>query len=257
MPALSRTTRGRSRPGRLRLVDRYLLAAEAALLGAPGDAPVVDLGLGAEPWTTVALFEALAALPAPPPVLGVDVDPARVAGAQAAARPGLSFVVSGFDVPGPARLVRAMNVLRQYPPAQVAEARARMGAALVEGGLLVEGTSNKEGHIVTAALLRRRGAALVAEGLLLATDFSAGFAPAMFARWLPRDLRPAGRPSPAAQRLLDGWTAAFAGTTGALAGRFADSAAAAGLRGVGDGMAVAGWPPQSPSPNATSASSMS
>ena len=79
-------------------------------------------------------------------------------------------------------------------------AHRTMGAALLPGGLLLEATTDREGAVAVAHLLRRHDAGLSREGLLFATDFHAGFAPAMFGRYLPRDLQPGRRPLPLAMR---------------------------------------------------------
>lgn len=189
----ARATRGRSRPGRLRLLDTYLLDAEAPLLGrhtgAWAGAIAVDVGLGAEGWTTRELAEALA--PHRVRVVGVESDPERVRGAQRTLGPGFEIREATFLPPdlGPIRLVRAANLLRGYPAAEAPSILATLGAPLLEGGLLLEATTCRTGRVVVARLLRRHARHLAFEGLLVATDFSLGFSPAMFLRFLHRDLR--------------------------------------------------------------------
>jgi hypothetical protein len=81
-------------------------------------------------------------------VLGLELDPDRVAAARPAADPPrLDFARGGFELPG-ARpvLVRAFNVLRQYSEEEVAGAWATMLARLAPGGLLVEGTCDELGR---------------------------------------------------------------------------------------------------------------
>jgi hypothetical protein len=216
-----RRTRGKSRPGRLRLLDAWLVATERPLLERRGGpwarAAAVDLGFGAVPWTTREWAGALRAVRSDLEIIGVEIDPARVAGARQLQTPGLRFVEGGFDLRGlgPLRLVRAANVLRQYPPEAVAGAHRAMGAALLPGGLLLEGTTDRGGAVAVAHLLRRAEAGLTREGLLFTTDFSAGFAPAMFARYLPRDLQPGRRPEPAVAAVLAAWTEAWRTERGA------------------------------------------
>ena len=62
--------------------------------------------------------------------------------------PGLSFAVGGFELPAPRRpvLVRAFNVLRQYPEEQAWAAWSRLRAGLAPGGVLVEGTCDEIGR---------------------------------------------------------------------------------------------------------------
>lgn len=224
-------TRGRTRAGRLRLLDALLIDREADLLGAPGPAPVVDLGVGALPWTTMEWAHALWARWPGLSVTAVEIDPLRLAVARDVGDARIHWVEGGFDLPAPpARLVRAMNVLRQYRPDEVTPALSRMGAGLAVGGLLVEGSASRGGEVVVARLIRQTPGGLQAEGLLFATDFSQGFAPALFAGSLPRDLRPDGPLHPTARALLDAWTraweghrhksppAAFSGAAASLAG---------------------------------------
>lgn len=177
-----RITRGKTRPGRLALLDRWVVA-RADVRGL-----VVDVGIGANPDTTVELFRAVR--PHGGEVLGVDLDPDRVHAAQRAREPGLSFAHGGFDLPidRPAVLIRAMNVLRQYRPEQVADAHRSLGESLVEGGILLEGSTNKTGDVLACHLLRRRGE-LRREGLVFGVRGVGGFAPRQLQDVLPRDLR--------------------------------------------------------------------
>jgi hypothetical protein len=148
--ALGLPTRGTTNPNRLRRVDRWLAAAPevAAALRSTADPLVVDLGYGASPVTTVELRNRL--LPAFPRVrvLGLELDPDRVAAGQAAADPpGLEFRRGGFELAG-ARpvLLRAFNVLRQYPEPDAVRAWTTMTERLAPGGLLVEGTCDEIGR---------------------------------------------------------------------------------------------------------------
>src|SRR5262245_30475693 len=118
-------TRGTTNPNRLRRMDRWIAATLAGRLRG-ADLPVaVDLGYGAAPWTAVELLDRLRAVCPRAEVVGVEIDPARVAAALPFERPGLAFRHGGFEVPldGGRRplLIRAANVLRQYEEARVAE----------------------------------------------------------------------------------------------------------------------------------------
>jgi SAM-dependent methyltransferase len=146
-----RITRGTTGTNRLRRVDRWIAASPAFLRA---DAPlVVDLGYGAAPWTAAELFDRLRRVRPLTRVVGIEIDPARVAAAEAQTRPGLEFVLGGFELPVPGGgapdVVRAMNVLRQYEEGEVAEVWRRMAARLAPGGLLVDGTSNEVGRIAS------------------------------------------------------------------------------------------------------------
>jgi SAM-dependent methyltransferase len=150
-------TRGTTNPSRLRRVDRWITEALADVLRAAERPLVVDLGYGASPVTTIELYRRVRAVSPDAEVTGLEIDPGRVTAARARLAllraagddlPGLSFAVGGFELPAPRRpvLVRAFNVLRQYPEERVAAAWSRLQAGLAPGGLLVEGTCDEIGR---------------------------------------------------------------------------------------------------------------
>lgn len=210
-----RPTRGRTAPDRLRALDEWLVHAEGTLL-AQRDGVFVDVGIGDHPGTTLASAEALRAVNPALVVIGVDIDPARVATATQLS-PGVYFRVGGFDLPlgpdEPARLVRAMNVLRQYRPEDVPAAHARLAARVLPGGLVLEGSSDPEGGVLVAHLLRATPGGHTREGLLFHTDFTHGFAPLLFRDRLPRDLRHVAPGTPM-HTFFRAWTAAWQGVRG-------------------------------------------
>lgn len=146
--ALGLPTRGTTSPNRLRRVDRYLSATQAARLRAAPDPLVVDLGFGHSAVTTVELAHRLASVRPDVSVLGLEIDPERVdAALPAADPPRLRFAKGGFELAGyrPV-LVRAMNVLRQYDEPSAAQAWSTLCAGLAPGGVLVEGTTDELGR---------------------------------------------------------------------------------------------------------------
>jgi len=146
--ALGLPTRGTTAPNRLRRIDRWLVGTQAARLRAATDPLVIDLGYGSGPVTTVELYGRLRAVRQDVRVLGLELDQERVAAAQPAARPpALTFARGGFELAGrrPA-LIRALNVLRQYPEPEVAAAWRTMRELLAPDGLLVEGTCDEVGR---------------------------------------------------------------------------------------------------------------
>ena len=167
---LGRPTRGKTASERLRRLDAFLAAEEEALVRRDGTAPFVDVGFGEDPRTTIEAATRFRALNPALRVVGVEIDRERVAAAQALDVPDIAFVHGGFDVlPAvgeTARLIRAMNVLRQYDETDVVPAWRAMGRALQEGGLLVEGTSDPLGRLLVVHRLRRAGNALTSEGVL-------------------------------------------------------------------------------------------
>ena len=146
--ALGLPTRGTTAPNRLRRVDRWLAATHGELLRTAAEPPVVvDLGYGATPVTAVELHARLRAVRPEVQVVGIEIDPERVAAAKPAERPGLSFRRGGFELAGTRPLVvRALNVLRQYDEAAAAQAWTTMREGLAEGGVLVEGTCDEIGR---------------------------------------------------------------------------------------------------------------
>ena len=145
-------TRGTTAPNRLRRVDRWLVGPQAWRLRRAGAAPVVvDLGYGSSPVTTVELFHRLRRVRPDVQVVGIEIDPERVAAAITLERPGLRFVRGGFELPLPhdtaPLVVRAVNVLRQYDESEVQGAWARLRGGLPEDGLLVDGTCDELGRL--------------------------------------------------------------------------------------------------------------
>ena len=155
-------TRGTTNPNRLRRCDRWLAGPQAWRLRRAGPEPVVvDLGYGASPVTAVELHDRLLRVRPDVRVVGVEIDPARVAAARPLRRAGLTFRVGGFEVPleNGARpvVVRAFNVLRQYDEADVEAAWARTVARLAPRGVLVDGTCDELGRLATWVAVTAEG----------------------------------------------------------------------------------------------------
>ncbi|MCW2900358.1 MAG: methylase [Streptosporangiaceae bacterium] len=176
-------TRGTTAPNRLRRVDRWTAATQACLLRSASRPLVVDLGYGASPVTTAELFQRLHTVRPSVEVVGLEIDPVRVAageaylaalcrgGPSAAGAPGrgphpmalraggLSFRRGGFELPvGRApTLVRAFNVLRQYDEVAAWTAWDRLCRRLAPEGLLVEGTCDEIGRRAVWVALGREG----------------------------------------------------------------------------------------------------
>jgi hypothetical protein len=146
---VGRITRGTTGVNRLRRVDRYL-AALPQLRSTPSPL-VVDLGYGARPWTALELADRLRRTAPDVRVLGLEIDPDRVAAALPHATASVTFARGGFEIPSAERpvLVRAMNVLRQYEESEVPAAWARITERLAPGGLLVDGTCDELGRIAS------------------------------------------------------------------------------------------------------------
>jgi hypothetical protein len=154
-----RVTRGTTGVNRLRRVDRWIATLPA--LRRTDDPLVVDLGFGASATTALELHDRVAKIRPDVEVVGIEIDPDRVAKAALEARPGVSFRLGGFEIPLPAgrcaTVIRALNVLRQYDESEVAAAWATMLARLQPGGILVEGTCNEIGRVCSWVALDANG----------------------------------------------------------------------------------------------------
>jgi len=140
-------TRGTTARRRLRRADRWLLDCHPGLVRTPG-LVVVDLGFGAVPVTTVHLHTLVRAANPTARVIGLEIDPDRVAAAGSWNAPGLSFERGGFELAGHRpHVVRAFNVLRQYAEDEVGPAWALMRGGLAPGGIVVEGTCDENGRL--------------------------------------------------------------------------------------------------------------
>lgn len=210
--------RARTRPGRLAVIDRWLTLHEPQLITA-GTA-VIDFGFGETPVTTHEWAHAISAK-----VIGVERDLALIEAARRT-HPTLQLVHGGFEALAslaPATVVRAMNVLRGYPATAIASAHQALAAPLIDGGVLLEGSCDTEGHVTVAHVLRKRGPQLLREALVFHTTFERGFSPWLFRDWLPRDLRRSATPGTPIFDFLAAWHAVFETTRGPIETRFAES----------------------------------
>jgi hypothetical protein len=122
---------------------------------------VVDLGYGAMPHTTLELADRLGGVQPGLRVIGIEIDPERVASAQTSATDRVSFIRGGFEIPLPenrsADVIRAFNVLRQYDEPEVAEIWARVQSRLSSGGIFLDGTCDEIGRVATWVSLGANG----------------------------------------------------------------------------------------------------
>jgi SAM-dependent methyltransferase len=179
-----RITRGTTGTNRLRRVDRWI--AIQPVLRRTDDPLVVDLGYGASATTTLELRDRLTRVRPDVRVVGIEIDPERVRLASAASRDGVTFRLGGFEIPTerPPAVIRALNVLRQYNEAEVADAWATMRARLQPGGVLVEGTCNEVGRVASWVTLDASGPRTFTISLRL-TELEA---PSIVAERLPKAL---------------------------------------------------------------------
>jgi SAM-dependent methyltransferase len=208
--ALGLPTRGTTNANRLRRVDRWLLATQVPRLRDAARPIVVDLGYGSSAITTLELADRLGPEVAGLEVVGLEIDPERVAAVEADRDPPrIDFRLGGFELAGlQPVLVRAFNVLRQYEEESAARAWDTMRRALGPGGLIVEGTCDEWGR-------RSAWVALDAAGpltLTLSTRVADISTPSDLAERLPKALihhNVPGQPVHEFLRAFDaGWAAA-------------------------------------------------
>jgi hypothetical protein len=153
----------------------------------------VDLGYGEEATTTLETAKRFRRLNPSLPILGVEIDPERVATAQPYSNPRTSFRLGGFNLPlqpgENVRIIRAFNVLRQYEEADFVPAYERLAQYVLPGGLMIEGTSDPFGRIWAANVARKSTTSngWDYEALVFSTSFRSGFDPAQFQAVLPKN----------------------------------------------------------------------
>ena len=209
---LGQPTRGKTAPNRLRKTDTFLAVAYPEFVRHMSGL-YVDLGYGFYPITSVETLRRLGRLNPALRVLGVEIDPARVAGAQSYAEPGLSFRLGGFNLPLRAgegvSVIRAFNVLRQYDEVAVAAALDALAAPLTPGGLILEGTSDPLGRLLTFNLFEKGPSALRRAALVLAPTLRANFQPRQFQAVLPKNFIHHAEPGGLIDLFFADWTAAW------------------------------------------------
>jgi hypothetical protein len=209
---LGQLTRGKTAPNRLRQTDTFLAVAYPEQVRRMGGL-YVDLGYGAYPITSVETLRRLRRLNPAARVLGVEIDPDRVAAAAPYAEPGLEFRLGGFNLPllpgEQVSVVRAFNVLRQYAEAEVAQALEALARPLIAGGLVLEGTSDPTGRLLAFNLYEKQGPALARTALVLAPRLGPGFLPRQFQAVLPKNFIHHAEPGGPIDRFFAAWHAAW------------------------------------------------
>jgi hypothetical protein len=218
-------TRGTTAPNRLRRVDRWIAGVYGPLLRRHDRPLVVDLGYGASPVTTAELFTRLRAVHPRVEVVGIEIDPVRVAAARPHRREGLSFRLGGFELPvdRPPALIRAFNVLRQYEEAEAWAAWDRLCTRLAPDGVLVEGTCGEIGRRAVWVALqgartvprpregrRGRDAVAVPRTITFAAHVASLPRPSVLAERLPKTLIHRNVPGERVHELLTAFDRAWA-----------------------------------------------
>jgi hypothetical protein len=205
-------TRGKTAANRLRPIDTYLALCHAGYLRAL-PAWYVDLGFGETPQTTLEAATRLRRLNPGLRFLGVEIDPERVAAAQAHSGPGMDFRLGGFNLPlrdgECVGIIRAMNVLRQYPEAEYRPSIQLLTQYLSDGGLLLEGTSDPPGRLMVFQLYRRAAGQTVCDGVVFSVRLRYPFAPRDLQAVLPKNLIHHAGPGSALDCFFGEWEACW------------------------------------------------
>ena len=145
-------------------------------------------------------------------VVGLEIEPERVAVANnSLPGAGVEFRLGGFELAGlrPV-LVRAFNVLRQYPEDAVADAWRTMQDNLAPDGVVLDGTCDELGRLGSWVLLDRTGPV----SLTLACDAQAIERPSDLAERLPKVLIHQNVPGQPIHTLFDAADRAWAAVAG-------------------------------------------
>ncbi|MBZ0307523.1 MAG: hypothetical protein K8I82_15765, partial [Anaerolineae bacterium] len=124
-------------------------------------------------------------------LLGVEIDPERVAAAQPYAQPPtIEFRLGGFNLydEQQAQVIRVYNVLRQYEESAVPDALWLMAQRLAPGGILLEGTSTPTGRLVAFDVYQKTDTCLQHRELVFGTNFRSPIEVADFQAILPKRL---------------------------------------------------------------------
>lgn len=188
---LGEVTRGKTAPNRLRQVDNFVLMYAPDLIAKTDNSFFVDLGYGAEAVTTLEMAKRFHRQNPDLKILGVEIEPERVAAALPFSDRRIFFRLGGFNLPiengESVRAIRAFNVLRQYDETQVVPAWEMLSRYVQPGGMLIEGTSNPSGAIWAANILRHTNGSWQKEALVFFTNFHLGFDPMDFQTILPKN----------------------------------------------------------------------
>lgn len=239
--AIGVVTRGTTNPNRLRRCDRWLVATMGTALRRTPNPVVVDLGYGASPVTAVELRDRLAVIRPDIRVVGLEIDRARVEAALPLTGPGLDFRHGGFEIPlnaardgaDRAIVVRAFNVLRQYPEEEVVGAWAAVTRRLTPDGLLIDGTCDELGRLATWVAVTPAGP----QSLTLSWRLQGLRRPSVIAERLPKALIHRNTPGEGIHTYLtaldDHWDRAAGHATYGVRQRF---------RAMAFSLREAGWP---------------
>lgn len=179
-------TRGTTSPNRLRRVDSWIIWRYGQSLRQSTAPTVVDLGYGASPITTLELAHRIHKAAPNARIVGLEIDPERVASAKRLESAVVQFARGGFELAGVSKpiLVRAFNVLRQYQESDVEGAWAEMQKHIELQGAILDGTCDELGRRAAWLEVTRSGP----QSLTLSTRLADLADPIEIAERLPKAL---------------------------------------------------------------------
>lgn len=205
---MQRETRGKTKPRRLQLWLSWFRQTfhQSNTLR---DRSIVDLGYGEKPYSTFELFEEAQRWFPSISLIGLETAEHRHLQAQSLNHPKIQFILGSADAiasctPRP-YLIRALNVLRQYPPRHVALIREDWLQKCPDDLILTEGSTDRDGHVLGMWVVGKQRKAR----LVLGVSGERGFAPNQVVAALPNDLRWQHTRPEWVSTLLDRWTAAW------------------------------------------------
>lgn len=188
---LGQQTKGLTCENRLRQIDTFICIQYNGLIQRK-DAIFVDVGFGKYPTTTLETHRRLKALNSVIKTIGTEINTERYLYAKNYEQANAEFRLGGFNLPlhrdEKASIIRCYNVLRQYPEDEFLAAIENMGRYLVNGGIIIEGTSDQFGRLISFNLFEKLDNRICNLGLVFGTNFRSPFYPRDFQSVLPRNL---------------------------------------------------------------------
>lgn len=149
---LRQNTKGLTSVNRLRQVDNFV-RIEFAYLFRSNNPIFVDVGFGENPVTTIESYRRFRFINPDIKVIGVEIDNKRLQSAKPYEQTRVEFRLGGFNLPlykeEKANVIRCYNVLRQYPESDFQPSIVILSNYLIDGGILIEGTSDQFGRLVS------------------------------------------------------------------------------------------------------------
>lgn len=187
---LGQNTKGLTSVNRLRQVDNFV-CIEFAYLFRSNNPIFVDVGFGENPVTTIESYRRFRCINPDIKVIGVEIDNKRLQSAKPYEQTGVEFRLGGFNLPlykeEKANVIRCYNVLRQYPESDFQPSIVILSNYLIDGGTLIEGTSDQFGRLVSFNIFYKLRNEIYYDSLVFGTNFNFNFYPRDFQSVLPRN----------------------------------------------------------------------